>query len=535
MELRWTWARAAAAAGVVLSLGGCAPEDTSGADAVDPDEITGQNAVGRTMTMTGHVLVSPTASESTIVEAVRRQTRTVFGPLRSINASLDDREVRTIDARTFVREMVQVVDTENPSAAPRPMLRVRYTYTGRGVVHKSMASRRSLSSTTLFGDYYGQATEIIAQCTDDPHAREFGASGLWYMFNPTVSGCASRIRAEVSAIDGATRKLSDRRTQVSAVEAARRFLPVTIKLEAIRGARTTTYPEYDHLLGARDPSKREAHVYAFLGVIGDREDDPTDDGYREMFYFLRNVLRAYPNARFDAPSPTANLLDIRVNGAAVPNATHANVIEQALSSASSLDLRRAILGVWKRRTINLTVPLTVTVNGASRPFDLRVHAYYGDEGGAFSGEARQRYVSAWRDADVFIYSGHSHLGSGPLDPSNYRASDFPDRYQIMLINSCVSFNYYNRDFYPLHPGGSAKLDMVVNGIEAYSDNGHAISSLVTTLFNGQQQNWRGVLGAMVANEPSIGLYDYDPMRVVDGETDNAFSPSTTRITLAPRR
>ncbi len=538
MTRSW-WVRSMMAAGVVCSMGACAPDDAAGDGTADPDEITGQNAVGRTMTLTGYVLVQPGASDSTILEAVRRQTRSVFGPLRNLQASLDDREVRSVDASTFRRETVSVVDTANPSAPARPMLRVRYTYTGRGVVHKSMASRRSLSTTVLFGDYYPIASDVISTCTDDPEAREFGASGLWYMFNPGVSSCRRAIDAEVSAISDAQRKLTDRRTQVSAVEAARRYLPVSVKLETIRAPRTVAYPEYDQLLGATDPSKRDLNIYAFFGVIGEREADPNDEGYREMFHVLQSVTAAYPNARFDAPSPATSLLDIRVGGAAVANATYPNVIRWALggsapSGVSATALRQAILDVWKTRTINVTIPMTVTVRGQSRPLDVHLRAYYGDEGSAYSSEARQRYVSAWRDADVFIYSGHSHLGSGPLDPANYRASDFPNRYQIMLINSCVSFNYYNRDFYPLHPGGSAKLDMVVNGVEALGDNGWAVSHLVTGLLAPQRKSWIEVLRGMVATVPEIGLYDYDPLRIVDGETDNTYRPTTTPVTLAPR-
>ena len=531
--------RALMATAMMLSLGACAPED-GGDGATDPDEITGQNAVGRMMTITGYVFVEPGASDATITEAVRRQTRTVFGPLRNLQASLDDREVRTIDASTFVREMVTVVDTDHPGSATTPKLRVRYTYTGRGLVAKTMSSRRTLNTTALFGNYFNYANDIISTCTDDPEAREFGSGGLWYMFNPTVSACTRAINDEVTAVDNASRKLSDRRTQVSTAELNRRFLPLTVKLAAIRAPQTVTYPEYDQLFGVRDTTKRDVHINAFFGVIGERESDPNDDGYREMFYVLRDVLRAQPGARFDAPSPAANLLDLRVNGTAVPNATYDNVITWALggvapSGVTGTALRQAIMDTWKTRSINLTIPMTLTVGTTARPIDVHLHAYYGDEGSAYSTAARQRYIDAWRTADVFIYSGHSHLGAGPLDPANYRATDFPNRYQIMLVNSCVSFNYYNRDFYPLHPGGSTKLDMVVNGIEALGDNGHAVSSLITGLLSGQQRSWIELLRGMVATVPEIGLYQYDPLRVVDGETDNVYSPRTTPFALAARR
>jgi hypothetical protein len=164
---------------------------------------------------------------------------------------------------------------------------------------------------------------------------------------------------------------------------------------------------------------------------------------------------------------------------------------------------------------------------------VRLHAYYGDEGSAWSQQARARYLDAWRNADVFIYSGHSHLGSGPLDPTNFRTSDFPNRYQIMMVNSCVSYNYYNTGFQALHPGGTRNLDMVVNGLEALSDDGHSVSTLITSLISGQQLNWAQVMSRMVANIPSLDLEDYDPLRVVDGETDNTYTPTRTPMTITP--
>lgn len=536
----WRSMRAlAVGAGLALAVAGCGVEADDGLEH-DPDEVTGANAVARTLTMNGYVLVSPTASASAILAEVRRQTRTMFGPLKEKNIGLDDRELSNVDPSTFVRESVTVVDTANPAAPRRQMLRVRYRYSSRAVVPRESQYLRSIGTVMLFGDYAPNFSTLVDRCSTDHHAREYGADTFWYMFNPTTSRCQSDINAEVRNISEAQRNLANRTTEVSAIEAARRFLPVTATLAAIRAPSTPRYPEYDQLFGARDPNKTELNVYAFLGVIGDVEDNPADDGYREMFYVLRNVTRAFPTARWEASSPAVDLTDIRVNGARVPGATHAAIVDWALggrapAGVDGTALRRAILAVWKARQINLSIPFTVTSGGRSHPLTVRVHTYYGDEGSAWSQQARQRYVSAWRDADVFVYSGHSHLGSGPLDPSNYRMSDFPDRYQIMMINSCVSYNYYNRDFYPLHPGGSRKLEMVVNGIEAYSDNGHAVSNLITGLLDGRQRNYLEILRGMVANIPELGLDDYDPYRVVDGEQDNTYSPRSTPITLTVQR
>ncbi len=528
--------------GLLLATEGCySPGDaTSEATEADPDEITGANAVARTLTVQGYVYVEPTASAATILEAVRRQTRTMFGPLRNLRIGLDDREVRSVDPQTFRRENVSVVDVDHRGVAARPMVRVRYSYSDRAVVTTDLASRRSIATTALFSNYAPYASDVIRDCTDDPEAEEFGASGLWYMFNPAVSRCQRLVRAEVAAIDADSRRLTDRATQVSTREVSRRFLPVTATLRTIRQPTTPRYPEYDRLFGARDVNKTDLNVYAFFGVIGEREDDVTDEGYLEMMHVLQQLLRTYPGLRIVGTEPAGNVLDVRVNNAVVPNATLANVVQWAItgrvpSNFSSSSVRTAIATLWRRRAVQVQLPMTVTSGSTTHPLNLNVFVYYGDEGSAWSADAHERYVRAWRDADVFIYSGHSHLGSGPLDPANYRMSDFPDRYQIMMINSCVSYNYYNTDFYALHPGGTRNLDMIVNGTEALGDNGHAVSALILGLVNGRQQNYLELMQSMVATVSSLGLYQYDPLRVADGELDNTYRPSRTPITLRAAR
>ena len=134
---------------------------------------------------------------------------------------------------------------------------------------------------------------------------------------------------------------------------------------------------------------------------------------------------------------------------------------------------------------------------------------------------------------MFVYSGHSHLGSGPLDPSNYRASDFPNRYQIMMINSCVSFNYYNQ-FFRMHPGGTANLDTITNGIEVYLEGaGLSSARLMLSLMDGRFRNYHDILMEMRVDLPWETAHD--PNRVADGELDNQFTQAAFPMTLAPVR
>ena len=52
------------------------------------------------------------------------------------------------------------------------------------------------------------------------------------------------------------------------------------------------------------------------------------------------------------------------------------------------------------------------------------------------------------------------------DPDNFKSTRFPGSYQLFWFDSCVSYNYYEKDFFTLKEGGSKNLDLITNGLEA---------------------------------------------------------------------
>ena len=85
------------------------------------------------------------------------------------------------------------------------------------------------------------------------------------------------------------------------------------------------------------------------------------------------------------------------------------------------------------------------------------------------------------------------LGYGPLDPRNFTAADFPSSYQILWIDGCVSYNYYEKDYIPLKQGGTTNLDLITNGIEAPSwRSGTANAQFLTTLLT-ESASYRDLL------------------------------------------
>ena len=175
--------------------------------------------------------------------------------------------------------------------------------------------------------------------------------------------------------------------------------------------------------------------------------------------------------------------------------------------------------------------MRVTRGAQARDVTVQVRSFWGYEDGTPERRlhAQWRYLEAMWHGDVFVYQGHSHFGNGPLEPAAYSGSNFPtDRYQAMLINSCLSFNYYDSDFVAMHPSGSKNLDIVVNGLPAYwSSLGQQTANFVLGLIDGSNKSWKQILATM-------GSVGNDPLRVVNGELDNSFDPAAGVITVTPR-
>ncbi|MEI8257070.1 MAG: hypothetical protein WCJ30_15460, partial [Deltaproteobacteria bacterium] len=145
------------------------------------------------------------------------------------------------------------------------------------------------------------------------------------------------------------------------------------------------------------------------------------------------------------------------------------------------------------------------------------------------------YEQAWAGGDVVQYTGHTYIGSGgPIDARNYTASDFPSRYQLFMANSCVSFSFYNNSFFDLHPGGTRNLETVTNGLSVYlKGSGLSSARFVNGLIDGRGQSYAALLASMRVDLPWATAYDAN--RVVDGEMDNVYTPSTYTLSLTTAR
>jgi hypothetical protein len=516
--------------------------DDGSAPTTEEDALTGTTGAERGIHFQGVVYLPEGASDDAVKGAIARQVKTAIGGLRAPKVALNDRgALANLDPAKWKKQTLAVLDPARPDApASRKVLAVTYQYDDRAVVTKTLATRTALTFTMLADDYAQHADALRASCSDDKASE---TDSLWYHFAPELASCKSAIDAETTAIAKEAASLAGKTGAIGPKQAARWYLPVTAKLDAQQLPDHDYAPEYDRLfkLASNDG---KLTIYAFFGVDANVHD-PDDALAQEAARFTRSLLRAQPNFRAVRTEPFAYLLDFYVDGKKLDGITYDRMLgwildktnypaEVGSDAAKIADLRRQAIDKLGERWIDWDLPVTVTTkDGKQKALTIEVKSYYGVEDG--TADARQhaqwRYLEAFWYGDVFLYNGHSHFGHGPLEPTNYGPQNFNDRYQLMMINSCISFNYYHQDFLAMKPGGAKNLDVIVNGLPSWVWGGGEVSArLVTGLISGAQPTYPQLLTSMRIDTP-WGEKAYDPMRVVDGELGNTYSSASTPLTI----
>jgi hypothetical protein len=519
------------------ALAACAaPSDAAddGAAAGDEEDLTSLTARARKLQFAGYVYVADGARDADILRAVKQQTQSAFGALRTAKVGVNSRELGDVDPATFLKTPVTVVDKAN-GGATRKMTKVAYTYTDNALVPTTMATRSAISLALLGNNYASQTDKVLPQCTaNDKEAKEFVGS-IWYVFDPSVSTCKPAMIAEQQKIDADRKGLAA--GQVPASEVNRLYVPMQANLKATTTSGATKYPEYDRLYGGGvEPGKLVVGMVSGLmadWAAGEHHDTFEDEGYSMWFEGLREVFKARPGFKLTSVDPAANLLSFKVGTQNVTFASFDDVIAFELDNKnpagitfSNRDaLRKVIADTVVRHWVTFEVPVQVTMGGQTKPVTIKLQSYFGAE---TDSTPHKRGIAT---SDIFVYNGHSYIGYGPLDPSRFSASDFPPSYQVLNVNGCVSYNYYEKDYIPLKQGGTKNLDLVSNGLESWvNESGPAMGRFVGAFIDGKQNSYKTILKA---TQFTFFGYDWgmDALRVVDGELDNKYSPSKLKITV----
>jgi hypothetical protein len=520
-----------------VMLGGCAGTVES-QPATAGDDLTSVGGTAKQIDWDSFVYVDTGADDDAIETAIARQVKSSLGALRERSIGISDRgALHNLDPAGWTRDTLNVVD---PSGAlTRQVTRVRYHYTDTALVAKAQDPGAAFSFTMLAGDFTTPAASAALQpaCVDEAT----DGDSLWYHFAPDQPECKGLQRNEATAIAADQAKLSTAPGQIPISDAQRRFVTVRAKLTPIAAA-PTKYPEYDRLWGFGS-DRQSVVLYAFVGVEHD-ERDSHDISAAEFQRLLRTLRQRFPELHVTYTQPYALLLDFWVDGKQLQNVSFDDVArwmidgtgypaEVGTDAAKIEALRQQVIDRFAERWIYWQLPVTVSKGGETRSMTVEFRTFWGKEDG--DPDSRQhaiwRYLEAFWNADVFAYAGHSHFGHGPLEPTNYNGGNFPDRYQVMLVNSCLSYNYYDLDFLQMHPEGSRDLEVVMNGLPAYWNGmGESTARYLIGLVDGSGKSWAQLLDSMKIADP-WGRAGYEPMRGVNGELDNTYDPAAAPITV----
>jgi len=396
-------------------------------------------------------------------------------------------------------------------------------------------SRSAIALALLGSGYASKADRVLPQCTaNDKEAKEF-VNSVWYVFDPSVATCRPAMVAEQQQIDADRQGLAA--DQVPASEVSRLYIPMQANLRTTRQSSATKYPEYDRLYGGGvEPGKLVVGMVNGLmadWAAGERHDTFEDQGYGMWQEGLRAVFAARPGFKLTNVEPAADLLNFKVGAIDVTFASFDDVLAFELDNKNPAgitwesrdQLRKVIADTVVKHWVTFEVPVQVTMNGRTNTVTIKLQSYFGAE---TDSTPHKRGI---KTSDIFVYNGHSYIGYGPLDPSRFQSSDFPSTYQVLNVNGCVSYNYYEKDYFPLKSGGTQNLDMVTNGLESWvNESGPAMGRFVGAIIDGKQNSYKGILKA--AQFTDFG-YDWgmDALRVVDGELDNKYTPTKTPITV----
>lgn len=524
---------------VLLAAGAAAcalPADSTG---LDEDDLTSVTARTRTIKFAGYVYVAENAGDYEIMSAVRRQTQSAFGATRTANIGVQSREFKDVDAKTFVKTKVKVVDPSNASDPGRTMLKVSYTFTDTALVPKTMSTRTSLSMGLLNGAYQSQSDRILTECTNgDKTAHEFESS-IWYVFEPGLAACKAAMAAEQKTIDADKGKLKDG-LSIPASEVSRLYIPATAALKALSTSSGTKYPEYSRLFSG-GVEKDKLVIGMVNGLMADwatgEKHDPIDDeGYGMWFEGMRELFKARPGFKLTKIEPAEDLTTFTADGKTVrvPGGID-DVMRWELDGtgfpqgvSSQRALRIAAANKLLRHWVTFQVPVTVKIgSGSAKSFTIELNTYFGAE------TDPTPHKRAIKHSDIMVYNGHSYIGYGPLDPSNFSAGDFPQSYQIIVVNGCVSYNYYDH-YFGMKSGGTKNLDTITNGLESWvNGSGPAMGRLVGALVDGKKSSYATVLRAAQFDYQAYG-WGNDALRVVDGELDNVYGPSKLALTVTAK-
>lgn len=233
-----------------------------------------------------------------------------------------------------------------------------------------------------------------------------------------------------------------------------------------------SYPEYDRLY-----KKAELKASVFIGYIEDEPGRRNDDG-----------TLLYQDLKTELKDRGFKLVEEKKKGI-----THLSTFQ-------------------KERKTSLKGSQLVTVEVLLSDTD------YGSNDETF----RSAYLKALKQSDIVVYDGHSGLGAniGAEYIENFAIGNL---YQVLFLNGCSSYPYYNGQYFSAKKGGSKNMEIITSGLSTYTTT--ALGNMLAFLdpfLKGRVISYQTLLRNIEKSNDDVGTY----LTGVNGDEDNKFLPKT---------
>ncbi len=344
---------------------------------------------------------------------------------------------------------------------------------GKGLVSFAEAKQIFAGDTDALDDFKvlkAEGETHVNLCTDHHYNTE---GDYWYFWNPYQKGCPHATKDATIEVDATMRPLN---------------------------STANSFPRYDTLFGDNGNGD-ETRVTFLVGIDENwKKADLGRQGFEKTFRMLTEGKRLLDSQTGNADTDLLLPAEVTLMKA-IPDAEDVNY--QILTNEA------------RHKTLRLV--------GGGHKVLVNMYLVKPD-----SGEFVTAAVKGLREADVFIYDGHSGLG-GYLSVGRLfekRRQTLPkDKYQIYFFNGCSTFSYYNYDYFQLKateedPEGRKNLDIVTTATPAAFSSGPATDYwLIRSLTSGSRQSWQKIMTDVVAIAG-----DESALVHVNGDEDNPHGP-----------
>jgi hypothetical protein len=133
---------------------------------------------------------------------------------------------------------------------------------------------------------------------------------------------------------------------------------------------------------------------------------------------------------------------------------------------------------------------------------------------------QRAYLKALEEADIIAYDGHSGLGAN-------LGSDYLDdfslgkQYQILFLNGCSSYPYFNAGYFNSKTGGSLNLEIITSGLSTLTSTSLPnMQAFLEPFIAGKTVSYQTLLRNIEASNGEEETY----LMGVNGDEDNEFRP-----------